>query len=470
MAQGTIGAGITAAGGTTWVVPGEMAARVDRLPMSLMAWEIGLIVQLGWSTSAATDGIARTLYPFLWLPHHDISSFEYSVLFALQTGISVLIGGYFIGWVSDKIGRRKALILSSLLAAMFIWPFGYVTNFPALFFLSIGDTLGFAGYLAVNVAYMAEMTGPAIRDKVIMGSQAAAMGIGLSVLTGLIPHYLIPGQYRAYLWLLAGLNLLVAAVLSWRLPESPRWLEARGRRDQSRKVMQRMEARVMGHHPVLPEPDLTPHQVVAEKKTSMFAVFSKQYVAVTALLLTVMVLGYGGITYGNTGYSYLFLAESRGYDASFVFALTFWAGLAGAAVYLLNALLGDLVERQYAQLLGAVLFAGGWYGIYNVHSTPALVALFIVQQIGVMLWLWSMYVYIPNNFPTRMRGLGTGWTDGVGHLGAWGGVLLAGQVFVATAPLGWILLITIPGGLVPALMIAIFGKRQHRRVLEELAR
>jgi putative MFS transporter len=470
MAQGTRGAGGAAVAGTTWVVPGEVAARVDRLPMSLMAWGICLMVQLGWSTSAATAGIARTLYPFLWLPHHDISSFEYSVLFALQTGISVLIGGYFIGWLSDKIGRRKALIMSSLLAAVFIWPFGYVTNFPALFFLSIGETLGFAGYLAVNVAYMTEMTGPAIRGKVIMGSQAAAMGIGLSVLTGLIPHYLIPGQYRAYLWLLAGLNLLVAVVLFRWLPESPRWLEARGRRHQSRKVVERMEARVMERHPVLPEPDLTPHQVVAEEKTSVFAVFSKQYAAVTILLLLVMVLGYGGITYGNTGYNYLFLAENRGYSAGFVFALTFWAGVVGAAVYLLNALLGDRIERRYAQLIGAILFALAWFGIYNVHNTPALVVLFIAQETGVVLWLWSMYVYIPNNFPTRMRSLGTGWTDGVGHLGAWGGVLLAGQIFVATAPLGWVLLITIPGALIPALMIAIFGKRQHRRVLEELAR
>ena len=42
------------------------------------------------------------------------------------------------------------------------------------------------------------------------------------------------------------------------------------------------------------------------------------------------------------------------------------------------------------------------------------------------MWLWSMYVYIPINYPTRMRSLGTGWTDGVGHLGAWGGVLIAG--------------------------------------------
>jgi hypothetical protein len=29
-----------------------------------------------------------------------------------------------------------------------------------------------------------------------------------------------------------------------------------------------------------------------------------------------------------------------------------------------------------------------------------------------------MWVYIPGNYPTRMRSLGTGWTDGVGHVGA----------------------------------------------------
>ena len=58
----------------------------------------------------------------------------------------------------------------------------------------------------------------------------------------------------------------------------------------------------------------------------------------------------------------------------------------------------------------------------------------------------------------------------MGHLGAWGGVLLSGVVFLAAAPLGWILLITIPGALVPAFMVAIFGKRQRRRALEELAR
>jgi len=469
MAQDMSGAeGI--AGGITVVIPGEMAARVDRLPVSRMAWELALLVQVGWACSASADGISARLYPFIWLPRHVMTSFEYSVLFALETGISILIGGYAIGWLADRIGRRKALILSSVLAGAFIWPFGYVTSYPALVALSLADTLGFAGYLAVNIVYLSEMMGPPVRSKVIMRAQVLAIVLLAVVLASLIPHYWIPGEYRRYLWLLAGLNIAVALALFWRMPESPRWLEVRERRDEARTIVERMEARVMKRQPVLPEPDVRPHQVVAEEKTRWFAPFGRQYVIVTVFLLVVMVLGYGGIVYGSVGYRFLFLAESRHYSAAFIFALAAWAAAASAAVYLLNALFGQRIERKYTQLAGAILFAGGWWGVYAVHTTPALVAFFVVATVGTTLWQFSMWVYIPGNYPTRMRSLGTGWTDGVGHVGAWGGVLLSGVVFTAAAPLGWILLITVPGALLPASMVAIFGKRQRRRTLEELAR
>ena len=113
------------------------------------------------------------------------------------------------------------------------------------------------------------------------------------------PALLVPAHYQAFLWLLAGLNLLVAVLLFFRMPESPRWLEARERRDQARQVVERMEARVRKRHPVLPEPDLQPYEVVAEEKTNMLAPFGRQYVVVTVFLLVVMVLGYGGIVYGG---------------------------------------------------------------------------------------------------------------------------------------------------------------------------
>ncbi len=58
----------------------------------------------------------------------------------------------------------------------------------------------------------------------------------------------------------------------------------------------------------------------------------------------------------------------------------------------------------------------------------------------------------------------------MGHLGAWGGVLLCGHIFMPDAPLNWILLITIPGALVPGVLVGFVGIRQRRRALEELSR
>ena len=120
-----------------------------------------------------------------------------------------MIGGYTMGWAADKIGRRKALMISAVLAAAFSWPFAYVTNYPALVVLSIFTGLGCGGALAINVVYISEMTGPAVRGRVTMGAQVLAIIMLETVLIGWIPHFMIPGHYKAFQWLLTGINLLI---------------------------------------------------------------------------------------------------------------------------------------------------------------------------------------------------------------------------------------------------------------------
>ena len=59
-------------------------------------------------------------------------------------------------------------------------------------------------------------------------------------------------------------------------------------------------------------------------------------------------------------------------------------------------------------------------------------------------------------------------------LTAWAGVAAAAYLlnalFSERLELDWIVLVTIPGALVPALLVAAFGISQRRRALEELAR
>jgi Sugar (and other) transporter len=227
-----------------------------------------------------------------------------------------------------------------------------------------------------------------------------------TVVGGIIPHYWFPVHYRWFLWFLTGVNLLVAVVLFFRMPESPRWLEARERRDQARQAVTRMEARVRKRHPVLPEPDLSPYEVVAQEKTPWWAPFGRQYVFVTVFLLVVMVLGYGGIVYGGASQVLIFLTVNRGYGAGFVFAMTAWAGVVATAVYLLNAYFGDRLERKWTQLIGAIVFAGAYWGLYETRGAVSVYVFYSLSLVSATMWLWSMDVYIPQNHPTRMRLLG----------------------------------------------------------------
>jgi hypothetical protein len=69
--------------------------------------------------------------------------------------------------------------------------------------------------------------------------------------------------------------------------------------------------------------------------------------------------------------------------------------------------------------------------------------------------------------------VGTGWTDGVGHLGAIVGTsLLVGRLFAWTIDdggWGWIWYCAVPGALIPSLMIFFWGQKQKGAILEELS-
>ena len=205
---------------------------------------------------------------------------------------------------------------------------------------------------------------------------------------------------------------------------------------QARQIVGRMEKRVSkGGRVALPEPDLSPYEVVAEEKTSWLAPFGKQYVVATMLPA-------GGHGAGLRRHRVRRQQPDRlvpGPGPRLQRRHRFRPHGLGRGGRLHRSTCSTRPSATGSSANGpscsaASLFAGAYWGMYASHSHPALSTFFIIANIGGILWLWSMYVYIPNNYPTRMRSLGTGWTDGIGHLGAWGGVLIAGQLFTVAAP------------------------------------
>jgi len=82
--------------------------------------------------------------------------------------VALIIARPFMGRISDKIGRKTPIILGSLISCLLLVTFPFSTQFPILFFLSIGYGVGFAMVIS--------STSPLISDLVPSSLIGASMG------------------------------------------------------------------------------------------------------------------------------------------------------------------------------------------------------------------------------------------------------------------------------------------------------
>lgn len=452
---------------------GRIAARIDRLPLTWAQWRLALISQLFWGVIIAADGIPAKVYPYVWLPQHAFGMTAFSLLLAMQFGVGILIGEYLIGIVSDRWGRRVGLLISTLAIGLLMWPTSLTSNFTLLMVFFGLSAIGLGGVLSTNVVYMGEIIPPKHRGRVMLGSQVLAVAV--YGLLGNIPAILwIPNHYEIFINFYCVVSLVVLVPLAWAMPESPRWLEAHGRHDEAEQVTAKLEAECLRRSGLrsLPEPDYASYAVTSSTHVPIKELFRGQYGRRTILLLVAWILGYSGMIYGFAGYETLML---RGFglssDQAFgvILVSSTFGGGAGLAVC---ALLGEAVERRMIILVSALLTVVMLAALYFIHTVLASYILVTLSWGATEVWLFSMYNYTAASYPTRLRATGTGLTDGVGHLGSVFGPIVAGWLFTSTAAFGhagWFAYVMIPGALIPALMIAIWGINQRKAILEHIS-
>lgn len=459
--------------------PGEVAARLDRLPLRRVQWHLALATGAAWGLAIFDDGLVAKLYPYVWSDY--FGPVVYSLLNAIQIGVGILVGEYIGGYISDRFGRRFVMIISGIDSGLFMLGIAFTTNPTLLGVLLFLQAMGMGGILAAHSVYLNEIAPPRMRGRLSMGAQSITRVTSFAVIWPFF--FFVPGgspdSYRIAIFILAAAPSVVLLPILFSIPESPRWLEAKGRMAQARRALEKIEYRASKRGTVpLPEPDVESREVMPIKRVPVREIFRGEYGRRSVLLLICWILGYSGVVYGFGAFYILVLDEYK-FSSEFVFLTSGLTALAGGGLgFFLNSWANERIERRTSIGLASCVFSVGVLLFYVfsgfiVHSLIVTVISVAIYFMGQTVFLFQMYNYTSAAYPTRLRSIGTGWTDGIGHLGAILGSVVVVALFNATAGAGHIgayIYVVVVGGLLPGVLIWRFGIRQKEAALEEVSK
>ncbi|PKB25246.1 putative MFS transporter [Novosphingobium kunmingense] len=325
------------------------------------------------------------------------------VPFAALTG--TVIGSVLWGIAADLYGRKATILLSAI---MFVGTSicGAMPSLEwniAMCFL-MGAAAG--GMLPVTYALLAEAMPSRHRgwSLVLVGGMGAAGGYfaasGFSA-------WLEPIYSWRILWLLnlpTGLLLLGLGVF---IPESAKFLLARGRRAEAQAVMARFGTVSHTHGKEEEDVDFAP--VHAAENAPVAGIWSRD-MAGTSLALTMLALSWGFINFGILLWLPSDLVES-GVPKAVAAGLIAKSALISVPTVLVVAVLYSRWSTKYSLIAMTAITALGLAGIVALKADAALPPLLFVTLliVGTNGMLAIVLPYAAENYPLSIRGRATGW-------------------------------------------------------------
>jgi putative MFS transporter len=277
-------------------------------------------------------------------------------------------------------------------------------------------------------------------------------------------YLIIPNIGWRAMFAIVGIGAMVVWVIRKKMPESPRWLESKGRYEEAEAILRAAEEESAGKAPLPPIVD-APRTVT--KKTTLLELFGPAQIRRTFVSIIVQVT-INMVIYGFIVWVPTFLMK-QGIGMASSLGYSSLMSLGGPAGALLGVLVADKVGRKNGLIVVSALAAViGWlYG----HSTGVEMATllgFLLFTLTYLLVALGIATYIPELFATENRMRANGIAGCAGRITG----IFAPQLVVVMYAAGGVqnVLSMIIGALVVmAAVLALFGIETNRRSLEDIA-
>ena len=364
-----------------------------------------------------------------------------------------VLGALLGGFPTDKLGRRRALILVGALFISSAVGTGLAVS-PYMFscFRFIGGLAAGIGSIAAPT-YISERSSAAHRGKLGMLFQ---LNIVTGILLAFLSNYALTGIGSAHTdwrWMIGvmGVVALVYTFLVITIDESPRWL--------SQKQNDKMGRPVGTHQNRTRQPPtdagLFSGKYTRALKLSFLIAFFNQFSGISLILF-----------YAPE------ILEKAGYGTSQSLLSSVAIGLVNLVSTLVGVYLIDRIGRKSLMYVGSAgylvslsMIAYSFYVGLSADFTLVFILLFIVSHAigqGAVIW-----IFIAEIFPTKVRAFGQAW--GSGLLNGFAAVItLFGAVFInAFAP--WVIFAFFAGLMLLQLLFTAFIMPETKGVsLEDL--
>jgi len=328
--------------------------------------------------------------------------------------LGMFIGALALGWLADRVGRRRAFLINLAIYSGFTLLGAFSTNAAMLVATRFAAGIGIGAEPPLVDAYLSEFL-PA-RERGRYTAAAYTFGfIGVPAV-GFLARVLVPlqpGGIDGWRWLFVAGS--IGGAIVWRmraaLPESPRWLESAGRHAEAEAITARLEAEAAAAGPL---PPAAADELPAAGSSGLATLLSPAYRGRTAAICvfhifqTVGYYGFGTLVplvLAAKGFS---VVTSLTYTSIVFFGYPLGSGLSLPLV--------ERFDRRWLIVASAILMALFGLALGGATMPAAIITFGFAYTVVANVFSNAFHIFQAEIFPTFVRATAAGTSYGLSRL------------------------------------------------------